>query len=418
MRLVPIISALLVMAAIYVFVFEREQLLSHLSNITTQTADESEAGAQAAQPAAEPSSKDGTGNGVHVVAVRSRARAINTDIVLRGQTQANRQVELQAETSGRIISDPLRKGAFVEEGQLLCELDPGTREAQLAEARARLSEARARVPEAEARLNEAQSRLEEARINDNAARQLSEEGFASETRVASTRAAVSSAEAAVQTARSGLESGQSGIQSAQAAVAAAEEEIERLKITAPFGGVLESDTAELGSLLQPGAPCATVIQLDPITIIGFVSETAVNQVTLGAKAEAEMANGVKATGEVTFLSRRADPNTRTFRVDIRVPNPDLILRDGQSAEIRVEAEGRDAHLLPQSALTLNDEGDLGVRLVTDAQEAAFTPVTLLRDSRDGAWLAGLPDQADVIIIGHEYVNEGVRVAPTYQDLDQ
>jgi multidrug efflux system membrane fusion protein len=409
MRLFPIIAAVAVMALIYGFVFERERIAALMGSEEPAQAEASEETGPEAPPEYES---------VGVVAIKSQAREIDSAVVLRGQTEAFRQVELRAETSGQVISEPLRKGTMVDEGETLCRLDPGTRQASLAEAQARLAEAQARVPEARARLAEAQSRLEEAQINDRAAQALSQDGFASETRVASTKAAVRSAEAAVESARSGLATTRSSIQSAEAAVAAAEKEIERLTITAPFAGLLETDTAELGSLLQPGGLCATVIQLDPVMLVGFVPETGVSRVKTGALAVADLASGGRVEGEVVFLSRKADPTTRTFRVDIRVPNPDLSLRDGQTAEITIAADGTKAHLLPQSALTLNDEGTLGVRLVRDDKSAGFQPVTLLRDNPNGVWLAGLPEQANVIVIGQEYVTDGVKVDPTYRELGQ
>ena len=74
-----------------------------------------------------------------------------------------------------------------------------------------------------------------------------------------------------------------------------------------------------------------------------------------------------------------------------------------------------AHLLPASVLTLNDDGTLGIRSVTSDSTAAFLPVTLLRDTREGVWLAGLPETVDVITLGQEYVENGVRVIPTYRE---
>ncbi|MBU3261230.1 efflux RND transporter periplasmic adaptor subunit [Roseovarius sp. PS-C2] len=411
MRLFPILAAILVSILIYVFVFERDRL-------TGASPDPADTQSETAQAQSSEDTDDKTGKPVGVVAVQSTARTIDSAVILRGQTEAFRQVELRAETSGQVVSDPLRKGAFVERGQPLCQLDPGTRESALAEAKSRLSAARASIPEARARVEEAQSRLEEARINDNAATRLSEEGFASQTRAASTKAALRSAEATVEAARTGLETARAQIDSAQAGVDAAEKEIERLTISAPFSGLLESDTAELGSLLQPGALCATVIQLDPIQLVGFVPEIEVDRVEIGAVAGARLASGGDIQGKVTFLSRQADQTTRTFRVEIQVPNPDLTLRDGQTAEIVISADGAKAHLLPQSALTLNDEGTLGVRLVGEDDLAVFAPVTLLRDTPNGVWLSGLPEQADIIIIGQEYVTDGVHVVPSYQELGQ
>lgn len=446
MRLFPILAAVLVIAAIYAFVFERERLLALMPQ--PEAAAEADAGEAPAPAESESADSDGAAAepAVSVVAVHSKARPIDRAVVVRGQTEADRQVELRAETTGQVVSEPLRKGSFIDEGEVLCELDPGTRESVLAEAQARLAEAKARVPEAqakkpeaearveeaEARLTEAESRLAEAEINANAAARLSEDGYAPQTRVAATEAAVRGAEAGIVSARAGLraaesgldtvaanvEAAKAGVQSAQAAVASAKREIERLTITAPFSGLLESDSAERGSLLQPGSLCATVIRLDPMMLVGYVPETAVSRVEMGAKARAELASGEEVEGEVVFISRAADETTRTFRVDIRVPNPDLTLRDGQTAEIEIAAEGTNAHLLPTSAMTLNDEGTLGVRTVDDNKQVAFVPVSLLRDTPNGAWLAGLPDEADVIVIGQEYVTDGVEVAPVFREIGQ
>jgi multidrug efflux system membrane fusion protein len=210
---------------------------------------------------------------------------------------------------------------------------------------------------------------------------------------------------------------QSGIRSAEAAVTRAEEEIERLTITAPFSGYLESDTAELGALMQPGALCATIIQLDPIKLVGFVPEAQVDRVELGALAGARLASGREVMGQVTFLSRSADEQTRTFRVEITVPNPDVTIRDGQTADILIQTAGTMAHLLPTSAMTLNDDGQLGVRVVEDGL-VRFVPVRMLRDTATASGSSGLPEVADVITVGQEFVTDGVAVQVTYEELTQ
>jgi len=410
MRIVPIITAVLVSAALYVFVFERDRLSSLTQGDTTPASVSSDT--QTDEPTQADASDPDSGV-VKVVVQKSQARMIDSAVILRGETQAARSVTVRAETSGQIINDPLRKGHVVTAGDILCQIDPGVRSSALADARARLASAQARIPETAARVAEANARLDEARINFNAANKLSETGFASETRVASAQAGVRSAEAAVATATSGLEATKSAIQSAEAAVESAQKELDRVTITAPFGGLLETDTAELGSLMQPGAACATIVQLDPIKVVGFVPETALSRVTIGAPARAKLTGGRMVQGLVTFISRSADPVTRTFRIEIDVANTDQSISDGQTAEIVIAAEGDNAHLLPQSSLTLNDAGTLGVRIVVD-NTARFVPVTFVRDTIDGVWVTGLPAQADVIVIGQEYVRHGVRVAPTYQ----
>ncbi|KKK62939.1 hypothetical protein LCGC14_2999310, partial [marine sediment metagenome] len=198
MKVFSILTALLVAAALYFLVLDRDAALQFAGNDAETVSD--------VQPQETPAE---TTKRVSVVALRSQARQIDSAVLLRGRTEAAREVDVRSETSGKIVSPPLRKGNFVEENQLLCELDPGVREAALAEAEARLIEARARGPEAQARIAEAEARLAEAEINDNAARKLSQGGYASQTRVVGAQAGVEAARAAVQAAKSGLDSAQS-----------------------------------------------------------------------------------------------------------------------------------------------------------------------------------------------------------------
>ena len=415
MRIFSIVAAIAVTIILAMSILARPQLLAFLSGapdeaVPTEVSEGAEAGAT---PVQDPDRL------VKVLVRKLIAQEVDSAVVLRGQTEAARQVDVRSETSAIVTSEPLRKGTQVAKGDAMCVLDPGVRGAALDEARARLAEARSRVPEAEARVQEARARLEEAEINQNAAARLIEGGFASQTRVATADANTAAAKAGVTSATSGLSAARSGIEAATAAVAAAEKEIERLTITAPFSGLLESDTAELGSLLQPGALCATIIQLDQIKLVGFVPETEVNRVTLGAQAGARLAaGGREVIGKVIFLSRAADPETRTFRVEIAVPNTDLTIRDGQTAEIAIASAGVKAHLVPQSALTLNDGGTLGVRLVDADAIVAFAPVEIMRDTINGVWITGLPAVADVIVVGQEYVTAGVKVAPTWDEVTQ
>jgi multidrug efflux system membrane fusion protein len=360
MRLYPLLTAVFVIFALYLMVFERAALVAFAS------------GDKVAEIEAEILASTLSADAVSVVAFKSVAQNVDSGVVLRGRTEAARNVTVRAETSGLVVSEPLPKGSAIEAGQLLCRLDPGTKAAKLAEAKARLAE---------------------AAVNNRAASRLAESGFGSETQAIARAAA---------------------LEGAQAGVELAEKEIERLNITAPFAGHLVSDVAELGSLLQPGSECAQIVKLDPIRLVGFVPETEIDRLSEGALAGARLSNGTTVQGQVTYLALSADPQTRTFRVEVEVPNPNLKIREGGTADIFVSVAGEKAHLLPQSAMTLNDNGELGVRSVRDGR-AAFVPVRIVRDTVDGVWLAGLPQEADVIIVGQEYVTEGRKVTVTYQE---
>ena len=65
-----------------------------------------------------------------------------------------------------------------------------------------------------------------------------------------------------------------------------------------------------------------------------------------------------------------------------------------------------AAVLPQSVLTLDDDGVLGIRTVEAGNKVAFHPVTIIRDTREGVWVTGLPFSVNVITVGQEFVQPG------------
>ena len=359
MRLFPILTALVVTVGIYFVVFQRQELVAFARGEPVQSA----------KVATQTSESVGKKPPISVLVVKSKAENVDSGVILRGRTEAARNIDVRAETSGLVISEPLRRGAFVKKDQLLCELDAGTRGVTLLEAKARLAE---------------------AQINETAATSLAEKGFASETAATARRAS---------------------LEAAQAGVERAKKDIERLMIRAPFDGLLETDTAELGALLQPGSLCAHIIQRDPMKLVGFISERDIGKIKLGAPAGARLIDGSTIRGTVTFLSRSADPTTRTYRVEIEVANADRTIRDGATAEILISVPGEKAHLLPRSALTFDDQGNLGVRLAVDGL-AKFNKVEIVNESKKGLWVKGGPQKADVIVLGQEDVVDGRRVTDT------
>lgn len=356
MKPVPIFMALFVCVLVYLFVFQRDLLTGDAPD-ASKTMDVS------------VTAETANSLGVPVVVQRSVAQPVQSGLVLRGRTEAYRKLDVRSETTGIVISAPLSQGSVVAEGDILCSLDPGTRTASLTQARAQ---------------------REEARLNEQAARTLAERGFSAATDAAARRAQ---------------------LEAAQASVEQAEKELERLEIRAPFGGILETDTAELGTLLQPGSACGTIVDLSRIRFVGFVPEADIHRVELGAQAGARVLSGVENFGQIDFVSRSADALTKTFRVEFESVNW-ADLPDGATAEIGIALSGETAHFLPQAALTLDDTGQLGVRVVEDGV-AQFRSIEIIRDEADGLWITGLADTAEVIVVGMEFVGNGSPVEITY-----
>lgn len=288
-------------------------------------------------------------------------------VSLRGRTEATRTVSVRSETSGVVAQTPVLQGTFVRGGAVLCRLAVDARQASLDMARAN---------------------FRSKQLQMQASANLSAKGFRSPTQVLADQANLDSAQASVRQAEVGLA---------------------QVNIRAPFAGVFDHRDAEVGAYLSPGQPCGSVIELDPLLVVGDLPETETGKVQVGSTAIARLVSGETITGRVRFVARDADPATRTYRVEIAAPNAGSKVRSGLSADIQIAAGIGPAHLAPTSALVLDSAGRQGVRYVTPDNTVAFSPVTVLEESPQGLWIAGLHGQARIITVGQSYVSEGQRV---------
>ena len=305
------------------------------------------------------------------------------EVPLRGRTQAKASVGAVAETAGIVDTVHVTKGQRVAVGDLLCTLDQGTRAAAVAQAEAGLAQAEASLVQAQ------------ADFDTNA--ELRAKGLAAPNTARQTEVALSAAKAAVSSAQAGLDNAQA--------------ELDRTEVVAKVAGVVQDPLAVAGSMLGQGQPCATIVQLDPMVFVGQVPEARIGLAKTGLEATITTVTGQEAKGKVTYISASADPATRSFPVEIEIPNADFAIRDGITATATVNMGTAPAHLLPQSVLTLNQDGVLGVSTVVDGT-VKFLTVTIASDTREGVWVLGLPASVDVITVGQEYVSDGQAVDAT------
>ena len=205
---------------------------------------------------------------------------------------------------------------------------------------------------------------------------------------------------------------QADLDAATASTRQAEIALEQTNIRAPFDGVFDRRTAEVGSYLSPGDPCGTMLELNPLLIVGDLPESASTKLHPGSLATAKLLSGQSLSGRVRYVGRDADPQTRTYHVEVEAQNPRSTVRSGLSATLRMAAGEGPAHLVPLTALVLDTGGRQGVRHVLADNHVAFTPVTVLDETPDGLWVQGLRGEVRVITVGQSYVAEGqqVRVA--------
>jgi membrane fusion protein, multidrug efflux system len=288
---------------------------------------------------------------------------------IRGRTEADALVEVRAQTAGTVEERLVAKGQQVEPGALLCVIERGAREARLAQAQAQLKQAETDL---------------EAKLA------LAERGHLPRNQIPALEATADAA---------------------RAAVADAELELSRTEVRAPIAGIVQDPLASVGDVVQIGETCATIIDNDPMKIIGQVAEREIGQLEEGMPARVRLVSGDEAEGEISYIAPSADPQTRTFRVEIIVANPGGAIRDGVTALAFVPLPGSKAHLVSSAYLTLDDSGAMGVRTVDDNDVVHFLPVRIVGSDVNGMWVAGLPEEARIITVGQDYVQAGQTVAP-------
>ena len=314
-------------------------------------------------------------SGFIVRAARIDQQTYGKKVRVRGRTQAFRHVEVRAEQAGRIVSEPVMRGARISEGDLLCEIA---------------------VDDRDSNLLEAQSRQEQAVFEYSASLDLQDRGLQSDVIVAQLKAA---------------------LQSSKAGVARAELALQRTKIVAPFDGVVETRIVELGDLLNAGTVCASVLDDSPMLLVGLVPEQDIGSLSVGARVAAELLTGQRITGSVLYLSRAADNVSRSYRIEIEVDSSFENLRQGITAEILVDSADIQAHLVPSSALTLDDSGLIGVKTIGANNMVEFNNVEIVGDNTSamnpGVWVTGLIGTINLITLGQEIVFPGQQVESNF-----
>jgi multidrug efflux system membrane fusion protein len=243
-------------------------------------------------------------------------------------------------------------------------------------------------------LASAQQTLEQAQIDLNAKEQLVERGTLGKLTLDQAKSTLSAAKSQVESAKA---------------------ELERLNIVAAFDGVIDALMVEEGGSVQPGTPVATLISLDPIIGVGEVNESDLGIVTIGKQADLRLVTGETVSGTIRYVSREAQPNTRTYTVEIEVPNPDLAIPSGMTTEVILRGEAVLATPVPRSIVTLGNTGELGIRSLDEEDKVVFHPIDIVDDSTGALILGGIPKDVRIIVSGQNLVTEGQKVEPSELD---
>jgi multidrug efflux system membrane fusion protein len=301
------------------------------------------------------------------------AEDVTRTIVVNGKTAPARIAELSAETDGRVVSIGAERGANVARGTVIVRLDERDRSARLAQARATVKQ---REVEYEARSKlKSSSYVSEAQLQEALAQ----------------------------------------LEAARAELVRAELDLSYMQVRAPFDGAIQARSVEVGDFLKVGDPIASFVDNRTIIVAANVSEFDAGFVQAGAIAQARLATGERVQGTIRYIAPVADEATRTFTVELEVDNRAGNLRAGGTAELYIPAESVRAHRISPSLLTLDDAGNVGIKIINDVGEVEFVVADIALSSSDGIWLAGLPDSVTVITVGQGFVVSGAHVDAIPED---
>ena len=185
-----------------------------------------------------------------------------------------------------------------------------------------------------------------------------------------------------------------------------EDQLRHSPLTAPFSGIVSRKIAEEGEIVGPGVPVAVLTRMDPILVKAAVPDNFLSKVRIDqpVKVKVDSHPQQQFPGFVRRLATVADPLSRTFEIEIRLGNPDEILRPGLIAKVEIRHQEENiAIYIPLDAVV--GFGTRPVVFVVNGQKAEK------RDIRTGDIFAdrievleGLDAGELLVVAGHEFLN--------------
>ena len=130
---------------------------------------------------------------------------------------------------------------------------------------------------------------------------------------------------------------------------------------------------------------------------------------VGQDVQIELITGESINGKLSFVSKSASPQTKTFRVESEISNSKGLIKDGITSTITIKTDPILSHKISPSILDLDDSGNIGVKILTSENIVKFIPIFIVEDLEDGLWISGIPEKVDLIVKGHGFVEDGQKI---------
>ncbi len=343
-------------------------------------------------------------------------------LTVAGEFQPYQEVELHAKVSGYIRRINVDIGDRVKSGQVIATLEVPELNAQVAASQAQIRHSQSEIARAQNEVTLAQSNYAAlhaayTRLSEASKRRP---GLIAEQELDDSRAKDQDAEAKINVAKSALEATkeQLGISKAD------NQRVQSLEdysiVTAPFTGVVTMRYADVGSLIQAGTasntqsmPVIKLAQSDLLRLRMPVPEEDVPFIRIGGDVQIKLqATGKTISGKIIRFTRELTTSTRTMLAEVDVPNPDLTLSTGMTAETTIVLQAQKNVLTIPAGAVLKEDGQAYVLIVDNDNKVQKVRVTLgIQGSDRDEITQGLSEHQSVIVSGQQNYEVGQIVRP-------
>ncbi|MBN1297301.1 efflux RND transporter periplasmic adaptor subunit [bacterium] len=304
------------------------------------------------------------------MAVNVRTIAVQTNtfvesVRLLGETQADKDLIYSAEIAGRLEYLAVDFGDMVQSGQILARIDYEMLKAQADQVRAASDLAK-----------KTYDRLLTLREDELVTQQQIDEANAQ-------------------------------LIQAQAQLEQTETALKRSEVKSTISGVVAGKFVEAGEYMMPGTPIVRILNHSTIIVIAQVPETRVPDLTVGADVSVTI-DALKDTftGSLDVVLPQSDPESRTFTVRVKTPNPDRRIMVGMAATLTIAVKKHDdVIVIPQEVVI--EQVDGRYVFIRNGDQARKVKVTLGPSENKSVIITdGLKPGDELIVDGHRELVDG------------
>ena len=284
-----------------------------------------------------------------------------------GTLQAVTTVQVGSQVSGNIAYLGADYNSLVRKGQVLARLDPSLFEAQAQQSRANLAQARANLTKSQSELERTRVQLTDAQQKFARAKELSARSLLPQSDLDTAKTTVDIAQAAVQSQTATVTQTQAAITQAEASVNQNQVNLDHTIITAPIDGLVISRSVDVGQTVAASmqAPTLFVLAADltKMQVVANLDESDVGRIRpkqlVTFRVDAYPTDTFHGTVSQVRLEPKVQQNVVTYATVIDVPNNDLRLKPGMTANVNVEiSRASNVLRVPNSALRFRPSNDV------------------------------------------------------------